>query len=79
MDCITSNNAPKAKPPTCEPATPAHGKSALAAQNLSPGGQAGLTPADRENMLSLFPEHTDRILAASRKDEARSDQAHTVV
>ncbi|GEM_PF-4509189 len=79
MDCITHGDVTKAQQPNCEPATPAHGKSALAAQNLSPGGQAGLTPADRENMLSLFPEHTDRILAASRKDDVDTDQAHTVV
>ena len=79
MDSITPNNVPKAEPPTCEPATPAHGKSALTANNLPPSGQAGLTPADRENMLSLFPEHTDRILAASQKDAAPIDQAHTVV
>lgn len=78
MDSIIPSDRP-AKSPTCEPATPAHGHPDLALPpDLQPGALAKLTAADRENMLSLFPEHADRILAASRT-ESDPDHPHTVV
>lgn len=80
MDSLTPNDLPPTWNPTCEPATPAHGAADPAAEpDLPAGAQAKLTPADRENMLSLFPEHAERILAASRPDTAGTEQAHTVV
>lgn len=33
---------------------------------------AGLTPADRENMLSVFPEMSERILAAARTEGSQT-------
>jgi hypothetical protein len=76
MDNTTPKEQPNTRVPSCAPST---NKPDLDALKALLSGQAGLTPADRENMLSMFPEHAERIMAASRKDEVPSGSQHTIV
>lgn len=62
MESPMTSQGPGSKLPTCETNEP---PKSITARNATP---AGLAPADRENMLSVFPEMAERIIAAARSE-----------